>query len=229
MLGKGSLGPWESKRPSPTCLSHGEGSGGNAHLGTTPFSKCVPSWTSSAFSVLELSHQHGFLSTVLYTTFCQNSAAKGQNPATIYCLCELSKGLVGALSQWYPTSSPSFSLSPHPVCSIPTNACLDTDALGLSRSPVFPAPALTMFSFLRAQCSELVIVSRHAPVYLCTPETSWPWARPRDTSVALADFSGSRKWFCHRAKTRGAETAGGAPRPSGRPPTWLISRYASRS
>lgn len=119
-LGRAPWGPGNQGTCPPPALGMERG----AHLGRTPFSKCVPSCTSSAFSVLELSHQQELISSVLYSIFCQSSAAKGQNPGTIYWLCELSNGPVGALSQWHPTSSPSFSLSPHPVCSIPTNACL---------------------------------------------------------------------------------------------------------
>lgn len=65
---------------------------------------------------------------------------------------------MGALPQWYPTWSPIFSLSPHPNCSTPTNACpgQDTHTLSLSLSSACPATASDASSFPGTQCSELV-------------------------------------------------------------------------
>lgn len=190
--------------------------------------KCVPSCTSS---VLELSHQHGLISPVLYTTFCQSSAAKGQNPATTYWLCELSKKPVGALSQWHPTSSPSFSLSPHPVCGIPTNACLGhTHTLGLSLT----VTSLSCSSLNYVRFSQGTVLRAGHSFQACIRLPAYPRnllalgqaLRYLNCSGRLLRF---KEMVLSQSQDQRRGSAVGAPRPSGRPLTWLISRYASRS
>lgn len=146
-------GPWQSRHLSSISLRCRERKR-NGHPQESPILQLCPfSRTSSSFCTPELS-----LSMDLSLPFCTPSSGKVQQlrdrilPPPTGWLCELSKGPEGALPQWYSTLSPLFSLSPHPDCSMPADACpsQDTHILGFS----FTVTSASAGShFLGAQCS----------------------------------------------------------------------------